>query len=172
MRYAVIYQSKSGNTRLLAEKIYQTIKSQNKVISDLEQLSEIPQADVYFIGFGVRNNSCSIEVINLLEKLENARYALFLTCGYMPTEQYKEALRKHLDVWLPETGTILDMLVCQGKVEWEQRDIMYRQMSEEEETLREMFYYGNNHPDEKDLESAERFVEKIQSIEDHRIPIW
>lgn len=168
----MIYQSKSGNTKLLAEKIYQTIRSRDKGIYDLEDLNGIPKADVYFIGFGIRNQSCSIEIIELFEELVGARYALFLTCGYLPSEQYKKTLKKKLEVWLPEEGTLLDMMVCQGHVEKEQRNIMYGQMPEAEETLQQMFEYGDGHPDGKDLKEAADFAEKMQSVEEHRIPIW
>ena len=172
MKYAVIYQSKSGNTRLLAERIYQTIDSKDKVIFDLEQESELPSADVYFIGFGIHNHSCSIELMDLFEKLEGVRYALFITCGYTPTEQYKKTLKKNLAVWLPEDGQLLDMVICQGKVEEEQKKIMYRQMPDVEEKMRQMFQSGETHPDMEDLKSVEDFANNVQSSEEHRIPIW
>ena len=36
MKYAVIYQSKSGNTRLIAEKIYGALNTEDKTIVDID----------------------------------------------------------------------------------------------------------------------------------------
>ena len=47
MKYAVIYQSKSGNTRLIAEKIYGALNTEDKTIVDIDTEQDIPAADVY-----------------------------------------------------------------------------------------------------------------------------
>lgn len=172
MKYAVIYQSKSGNTKRLAETIYQAIDSKDKVLCDLNQKSYLPKAEIYFVGFGIHNQSCSVEIMDLLETLEGKRYALFMSCGLKPTEKYKETLKKKLEVWFPEDGELLDMIVCQGRVEDEQKERMYSQMPSYVDEMKIMFEEGDNHPDNNDLRTARNFAIKIQEKEEHRIPIW
>ncbi len=46
MGYAVAYQSKSGNTRLLAEEIFESIESEDKEIFDIDKDNELLKADV------------------------------------------------------------------------------------------------------------------------------
>lgn len=176
MKYAVIYQSESGNTKLLAEKIYQTIDNNNKVLYNLDQMEELPKADVYFIGFGVHNNLCGVDLLDLFEDLNEheAKYALFATCGYLPNEQYKNTLMKNLEVWLPESGSMVDMFLCQGKVEQERQDIMISQTPDMETKIRKMFDIGSTHPDSEDLDNAAEFARKVQAeVEDgDSITIW
>lgn len=138
----------------------------------MERQPEIPCADIYFIGFGDHNQSCSIEIMDLFEQLECKRYALFLTCGFIPAQRYKETLKRNLEVWFPESGEFLDMVACQGKVEEKNKEVMYHQSPKFEEEMRIMLEDGNSHPNEMDLQKIENFVKKIQSDEDHRIPIW
>jgi hypothetical protein len=142
--------------------IFQEIQNHDKHIYDVDQLSEIPSADVYFIGFGIRNNSCSIEIIDLLEKMENQNYALFLTCGNHPTEQYKQNLKRYLEVWLPENGVLLDTMICQGRAEESYREMMYQKYPDLEEKFRQMFELGSSHPDGEDLKEAAVFTRNVQ----------
>ena len=116
MKYAVIYRSRSGNTRLLAEEIYHAldVKEDDKAMVDLGETAEIPEADVYFIGFAVHNNLCSMKVLDCFEKISHGKFALFATCGYLPIEKYKANLEKYLDAWLPEEAEYLGMFLCQG----------------------------------------------------------
>lgn len=162
MRYAVIYQSASGNTRDLAERIFQTIDSEDKVICDLDHMETLPEADMYFLGFGIRYNSCSLKILDLFEELTNVKYAIFATCGFLPNERYKEKLMNNLDVWLPEPADFIDMFLCQGKVAPEQQDKLIAQIPVEEEKIQRMFQIGRTHPDEEDLKKAEEFTRKIQ----------
>lgn len=164
MRYAVLYQSKSGNTKLLAEEIFNSIDSDEKVICDIDECDEIPAVDVYFVGFGIHNYSCSIDIANCMENIGVSKLALFATCGYMPTEQYKEKLEDNLEVWLPETAEYLGMYLCQGKVEFDRREIMISKMPQAENKMREMFNQGCTHPDDEDLEAVSNFAKRVQRI--------
>ena len=168
MKYAVIYQSRSGNTRLIAERIYQTLDTSEKELIDLDITSEVPKADVYFVGFGVHDYFCSIHVLNALDQITSGRIGLFATCGYLPAEQYKANLEKRLDVWMPEGVDYLGMFLCQGKVEADQKKKMIEQLPDREKELKHMFKIGKTHPDQEDLEEAEEFamamLEKIEGL--------
>ena len=64
---------------------------------------------------------------------------MFVTCGYVPTEQYKEKLEKALEVWYPDEGEYLGMFLCQGRVESDRRKIMISQMPSKEKEMQQMF---------------------------------
>ena len=164
MKYAVIYQSKSGNTKLLAEEIFSSIDSDEKVICDIDECDEVPVADVYFVGFGIHNYSCGIDIANCMENIGISKLALFATCGYVPTEQYKEKLEDNLEVWLPEDAKYLGMYLCQGKVEFDRREIMISKMPQAESAMCEMFNQGSSHPDNDDLDAVSSFAKSIQRI--------
>lgn len=162
MKYAVIYQSKSGNTREIAEEIFNSLSTDEKEIQDIDCEEEIPQADIYLIGFGIRNQMCSMDIINCFDQITGGRFAIFATCGYVATEQYKASLEKRLDVWMPEDADYLGMFLCQGNVSNEGQKNMLDQMPEEAERMEQLFAYGKTHPDSADLEKAAQFARKIQ----------
>lgn len=162
MKYAVIYQSKSGNTKRIAKEIYKVIESSEKYIVDIDETDAVPEADVYFVGFGVHSSNCGMDIIDVLEQTENAKCALFATCGYVPTDNYKEKLEKNIEVWIPDETEYMGMFLCQGAVEREQKNIMINKMPSGEERLRQMFEVGDSHPDGDDLDNAARFAAMIQ----------
>ena len=125
--------------------------------------SDIPAADTYLIGFGIHGYSCSMDIADVFEQITGGKYAVFVTCGYVPTEQYKEKLEKALEVWYPDEGEYLGMFLCQGRVEPDRRKIMISQMPSKEKEMQQMFRLGDSHPDEEDLENAIDFAIKIQA---------
>lgn len=164
MKYAVIYKTQTGNTEIVAEAIFDAISSDDKVMFDLDDMGYIPKADVYFIGFGVQNNNCSLDVIEVMEEIGQSKCALFATCGLSATEAYQEKLKNLMKIWLPEECEFLGMFLCQG----ESMDAWKKQMFEkhpgQKETLNEMFERGKNHPDSKDLREAVCFTKEIQEL--------
>ena len=172
MRYAVIYQSKSGNTQRVAEQIFKSLSSEQKLLCNLDTMTKIPESDVYFIGFGIHNGSCSLDMINCMEQITGGRLVLFVTCGGAATQQYKERLETRLEIWLPERAEYLGMFLCQGNVDSAQRDLMLRNMPEKEEALTQLFEMGSAHPDKADLENAAWFTQQIEKAAEKRtVPI-
>ena len=169
MKYAVIYQSKSGNTRRVAEAIYDALDAADKDIVDIDADNHIPDADVYLIGFGIHGYSCSMDIADVFEQIPDKKYALFVTCGYMPTQQYKEKLKKNLEIWLPDEGEFMDMFLCQGNVETDRRKIMISQMPSKEKEMQQMLNMGSTHPDEDDLKNAADFAREIQTEAEREI---
>lgn len=161
MKYAVLYTSETGNTKTLAEEIFVTLPEGEKTIVDIGETIDIPPADMYFIGFGVRNQTYPLKIFDVLEKIENAEIVVFATCGLPPTEKYKEEIKKGLRAWINESCEFSELFVCQGKTSYQQQlkfRISYPERSEE---LDKIFEEGENHPDDNDLEALGNFIEKI-----------
>lgn len=167
MTYAVIYHSQTGNTKQIAEEIYRNISSEDKCICDMRQIQAVPDADVYFIGFSIRNGTCGIETMNYLDRVKGGKIALFATCGFYPAEQYREQLEHNLMVWIPDNAEYLGIFLCQGKVPDEQWQKIKQMMPEASEQLEEMLQSGSSHPNTVDFAEAAQFTNRIQqSIED------
>ena len=122
----------------------------------------IPEADVYLIGGGVHDGTLSLDLIDCLDEIEGGQIALFLTCGLLPTEQYKERLERALEVWLPDEAQYLGMFLCQGAVNEAQQNRMKEKMPEVREKLVRMFEIGTEHPNEEDMEKAGEFARQIE----------
>lgn len=174
MTYAIIYQSETGNTEEVAHEIFNSLSGKDKRIINLERETRLPKADVYFVGFGIYNGTCSMKVIDFLDEIEEGKIALFATCGFTPGDQYKNTIEHNLEVWLPDDAEYLGMYLCQGMVMDEQRAAMKEKIPEAAEQMDRMFKQGTSHPDEEDLREAARFAQRIQkSLEDDGyIDLW
>ena len=172
MKYAVVFQSRNGNTRLLAQFLYRDISAVDKSFYDLDERHGIPEADLYLVCFGIRDNSCGAEIINCLEQMENKKIALYATCGYPPTEAYKTRLERSLTVWLPDSAEYLGFFLCQGRVPLEQQERMMLASPDRAEVMASMFEEGENHPNPEDLRAAVEFLRQItEEAETRNIPI-
>lgn len=162
MRYAVIFETETNNTEALAEEIYRNIDSTEKVYVNLNKTAYIPDADVYFVGFPVRNHSCSLKVIDCIESITEGKIALFATCGMRPTSKYKDKMEDSIRVWIPDSAEYLDMFLCQGRMSEKQKDYFYQKNVGYKSELQEMFTEGDHHPDDDDLDAIAEFAQEIQ----------
>jgi len=161
MRYAILYSSATGNTEYLAEKLYDYLSEYDIKLCNIDKCSEIPTADFYFVGFGIHNGNCSMAVVDAMEQISGAPYALFVTCGFIPTESYKEMLCQKLSVWAPDDSEFVDMFLSQGKVAEEAQKMMYEKHPDIETMLEEMFEKGEEHPNEEDINNLTTFAQHI-----------
>jgi flavodoxin len=161
MKYAVIYYSETGNTKIVAEKIYETINSRDKIMVNLKEDTNIPKADLYFVGFPIRQKNCPMQIVDALEQIESGKIVLFATCAMNPTEKYKGKLEKALAIWMPDDVEYLGMFLCQGRTTKAQKEVFYNASPEYKDKMREMFDEGDYHPNSVDLDNAEKFVKTI-----------
>lgn len=161
MKYAILYESKTGNTEILARTIYDVLDTNSKICMKISDDMEIPDADMYFVGFPIRKKSCSMRVIDCLEEIEYGKVVLFATCGLKPTDQYRDKLEDSLTVWLPDEIEYKGLFLSQGKTSDSQQEIFCRENPEYIEYLTDMFEEGDTHPNENDLQRLEEFIGQI-----------
>lgn len=163
MKYAILYKSDSGNTEYLAERLYESLSDYYVELCNIDECSVIPTADFYFVGFGIKNGSCSMAVVNAMEQISDAAYALFVTCGFTPTDKYKEKLCHELSVWAPDEAEYVDMFLCQGRTDEKTQMLLRDKHPQMEDIICEMFDEGENHPNEEDFENLRIFAQNIIS---------
>lgn len=84
MKAAVIYASKSGNTKKIAEAIAQQIGTQAHNISRDTQYPSIENVDIIFIGTGIHAGTPNPDIEKYLTALnltEPKQFVLFITWG-------------------------------------------------------------------------------------------
>lgn len=158
MKCAVLYQSKSGNTKLLAEKIYSVLESEEKELINIDESPTVPDADLYFVGFGVHGSFCSMDILDLFEKIDHGAIALFATCGCLPIDTYKYTIERKILAWLSNEVNYLGMFLCQGKVDDYRKKIIMDENKAYKNELIQMFERGDHHPNSDDLEDVSAFV--------------
>jgi flavodoxin len=161
MRTIVTYYSLSGNTKLVAEAIYQALP-EPKEMKPLNEVDTVADYDLAFIGFPVHSHSVPYKVEKFLKKLPGGKkVALFLTHGSISgTRLSQEAMEQALI--LAGRARILGTFASRGKVSERAMEILGK--SPEHEFWTEMAVTARSHPDQNDLEDARAFAQWILSL--------
>lgn len=165
LEYAVLYQSETGNTRQVAAEIFEVIPSDCKDLINLYECRQIPEAEVYFVGFGVHKGTCGRKVIDCLSQLSNKKIVLFATCGAKPLEEYRKTVENNVTVWIEDDNEYLGMFMCQGKMLMEVRK-KYEENQTPDNTahikrMMENFDEAMLHPNMEDLQNVRNFTLEI-----------
>ena len=151
-RYSIIYSSKTGNTKKLAEAIYNTLP-QNKCdyYGTVDKIDDV-LSNVIYIGFWTEKGNADHLTIDFLNKLKNKKIFLFGTAGYGESEKYFEG-----------SNTIIGTFMCQGKMPLSVRE-RYEKMREQNnislniDKLIANFDKALSHPNKVDLKTLEQIV--------------
>ncbi len=165
LEYAVLYESETGNTRQVAAEIFEVIPSDFKDLINLSECRQIPEAEVYFVGFGVHKGTCSRRVIECLSQLSNKIIVLFATCGAKPLDEYRKMVENNVTVWIEDDNEYMGMFMCQGKMLMEVRK-KYEESKKPENVFHikkmlENFDEAMLHPNTEDLEKARQFTLQV-----------
>lgn len=167
MKTLIIYSSKTGNTRNIAEAIHDALPG-----SDILPVENAPAPEslpgdygMICVGYWVDKGMPDAKAKACLEALRGARVALFGTLGAWPDSdhardciQKSEALLKE-----PERGnTVLGSFICQGKVDPRLVEMMNKMAADVHPMTPERkarLEEAAKHPDDADRARAkERFL--------------
>lgn len=165
MKYAVVYSSRTGNTKILAEKIKSVLGTGNCVYFG-EASNDVPEADVVFAGFWTDKGICSEEMAEFIESLEETELFLFGTAGFGGEPDYFAQILKRVEVFVQDSCTVKGTFMCQGKMpaSVRQRYKSLQSAGADEERIQAMlenFDRAQTHPDESDLKNLEEELKKI-----------
>ena len=162
MKYSIVYSSKTGNTKLLAETIQSSLPAENCVYFG-EPSSNALEADFIFAGFWTDKGSCDEEMKNFLKTLKNKSIFLFGTAGFGGAPSYFEKILKSTQKNLSSDNEIKGTYMCQGKMPASVRE-RYVKMSKlpvpvpNIKNMIENFDNALSHPDQKDLQQLEQQI--------------
>ena len=129
-RYSIIYSSKTGNTKKLAEAIYNTLP-QNKCdyYGTVDKIDDV-LSNVIYIGFWTEKGNADHLTIDFLNKLKNKKIFLFGTAGYGESKKYFEGIINNVKKNIDSSNTIIGTFMCQGKMPLSVRE-RYEKMREQ-----------------------------------------
>jgi flavodoxin len=161
MNILVAYYSLTGNTKKVAEAIYEALP-EPKELKKLKDIDSIEDYDLIFVGFPVHSHSVPYPVETFLRRLPaGLPVALFMTHGSIPgTRLSREALEQ--DLILAGKTRILGTFTSRGHVSAQAMDVFSR--SPEHELCGEMAVTARHHPDQNDLDDAQVFARWILSL--------
>ncbi len=162
MQYAVVYSSKTGNTRLLAEQI-QKQKGSAACIYFGEPSTKALQADVLYVGFWTDQGSCDAQTKAFLANIHQKTVYLFGTAGFGQSKSYFDKILQNVMAEIPEDNVVHSGFMCQGKMPQAVRK-RYKTMLEQNpndtkaKMLLDNFDMALTHPDATDLQQLKDWL--------------
>lgn len=176
MKYAVVYDSPTGNTKILAEEIKSCMDGQNgstgeclyfgEPVPDEGFMAKLSEAEVVFAGFWTDKGDSGAKLAGFLETLHGSRVFLFGTAGFGGSEEYFSRILERVVSHLPSDNTVAGRYMCQGKMPMTVRK-RYEAMLEqdpEDERMKAMidnFDRALSHPDSADLEKLRSMLSAL-----------
>lgn len=160
MTYAVVYVSRTGNTRRLAETI-SPLLGREACLYFGPPSDEALRADWIFAGFWTNRGDCGDEMAAFLARVTTQRVFLFGTAGFGGDESYFADILARVRGKLPAAARCCGTFMCQGQMPQAVR-ARYEAMEDGPQKAQSLrnFDMALGHPDEADLGAFARAVEQ------------
>ena len=166
MKYSIIYSSRTGNTKLLADNLKKVLPRENcTYYGDVNE--KALESDMIFIGFGTYKGECDENLSALLNKLNNKKVFLFGTAGFGESELYYQQILRRVEKYINDSNEIIGTYMCQGKMPMSVRSRYESMLDKQPEKMKEMienFDKALNHPNEDDFMKLNDILLKISHI--------
>jgi flavodoxin len=122
----IVYSSKTGNTRKVAEGIHRgltelwgagTERAPELRIAAVEENPDSAGADWILLGFWADRGTADSKALQYLKTLEGRSIGLFGTLGAYPDSQHARDVGKRVWDLAAEKNTVLGCFLCQGKID-------------------------------------------------------
>ncbi len=160
MKTLVTYISQTGNTKKVAEAIYDAIPGEK----DLKELKDVNSLDDYgftFIGFPVNNAGPVMPAKKFVKKMaEGKKIALFSTHASPPGHETLEKTTKNCKK-IAANSELVGFYECQGELSEEVANMLLKMPNPEIQEFGKLRPDTIGHPDDTDLENARNFAKEM-----------
>ena len=156
MSYAIVFSSRTGNTRLLADTLREHLPREECIYFG-EPAEAAQEAGTLYLGFWTDRGHADAGMTEFLHQLKGKKVFLFGTAGFGGSEEYFAQILNAVQKELDESNTVIGTYMCQGKMPQSVRQ-RYEQMLQQPDPapnlkmLIENFDRALSHPDAEDLE--------------------
>ena len=117
MKYAVIYSSKTGNTKKVAEAIHR-VMPEGTGIYPVEEAPEAGQVEIPILGFWVDRGLPDEKMKSYIKKLKDKkRVGLFATLGAYPDSKHAVETMERSKGLFEKNCRIFATFICQGRID-------------------------------------------------------
>jgi flavodoxin len=118
----IVYSSKTGNTRKLAEGIHRALGAAlgdgvPVRIAAVEENPDPAGADWLLIGFWADRGNADPKALGYIQALEGRRVGFFGTLGAYPDSAHANAISQKVRDGAAERNAVLGCFLCQGKID-------------------------------------------------------
>ncbi|MFI3200220.1 MAG: flavodoxin family protein [Eubacteriales bacterium] len=157
MKQAIVYSSVTGNTKTLAETIQKTLGGDVSIGGVSE---EALAADVVYVGSWTTAFSCTPDIKEFLEKLNNKKVFLFMTAGYGNTDDFFQPIMDSVKANVNSSNEIIGTFICQGKVSDNKQEAIKKMDLAKYEGMKAKLDESVSHPSTDDLGKLEASVKE------------
>lgn len=161
MKSIVLYSSRTGNTKKVAEAIASAVGGDIRAVHDRGDLSSY---DVVFVGFWAFRRGADMEARQAIGEIHGKKTAVFGTAGAYPDSEAAHDYVANAAALFPSDNTYLGGFICQGRVHSfhtgrrsAHTEAVHPLTPERRARLEE----AEKHPDEEDLQKAAAFGQDI-----------
>jgi len=160
----VTYFSRTGNTKKVAEAIFEALEG-DKTIKPIEEVTSLEPYGLVFIGFPVQSHSVPYAVEVFLKAVPpEKKIALFSTHGSLPGHRLSREAIEYA-VILAAKAKVLGTFAVRGKLSLQALEVLSK--SPEHQEWVEMAASANGHPNEIDLAAAKVFARSMRLLAFH-----
>ena len=158
MSYVIVYSSRTGNTKALADAIREVLPPEDCCYFGPPDAAALAAQRLY-IGFWTDKGTCDGDTAAFLAQLTNQEVFLFGTAGFGGSAEYFEQIAHRVETLLPAGVTVLGHHLCQGRMPMTVRQ-RYAAMedSPRRTQMLENFDAALSHPDAEDLRQLQNAV--------------
>jgi len=157
----VTYFSRTGNTRKVAEAIFEEIPG-DKDLGPIDEAGDPAPYRVLFVGFPVNSHSVPYPVEVFLKRIPaGKRVALFSTHGSVTGSSLSREALEYASV-LVRSAKVVGTFSCRGKVSLEALGVLMK--SPEHAAWTDMAASAATHPDDHDLAEARAFARWVMAL--------
>lgn len=151
MKYAIVYSSRTGNTELLAQRLRDSLPTEDCLYMGSPN-EEALVAEKLYVGFWTDKGTCDESIAAFLRSITHQQVFLFGTAGFGGAPAYFEKILTAVKENLSETATVTGSYMCQGKMPVSVRK-RYESMEESagRQAMLDNFDRALSHPDKQDL---------------------
>jgi flavodoxin len=157
----IVYSSKTGNTRKLAEGIRRGLAEalgQEPQMGAVEENPNPAGADWILAGFWADRGNADQKALQYLKSLEGRKVGLFGTLGAYPDSDHARDISKKVQDLVREKNTVLGCFLCQGRIDPALTDRFKSLPADNPHAMTpermQRHLEAAKHPDEKDIEAA------------------
>ena len=160
MKALVAYYSETGNTKKLAQAIYDSLVI-DKEMKPVQEAKNTAGYDIIFSGFPVQAHSVPPKAMNFITRLSKGQKVAFFSThgslrgGILPRQAFEHA------VSLAVNANVLGHFGCRGQVKAEVLDALMKKLEHEAWVNEAQSAAG--HPDEHDLADAKSFAAEMMA---------
>ncbi len=164
MKSLVLWSSRTGNTKAVAEAIYEALPGEKEICEEGRQGNDLSSYDLVFVGFwGYRRGADPIAQ-KTLASIEGKKVAIFATVGAWPDSEAAKSYLANAAALLPETSTCVGTFICQGRV----HSFHIRKRSDHAAEVHpltperlERLEEAEKHPNESDFQAAAKWAREM-----------